>query len=239
MEANNLEKLNILYEDKHIIVVIKPPTIPSQSDKTGDLDMVSLIKNHLCIENPKKDPYLGIVHRLDRPVGGVMVFAKTNFANSRLNEAIRNKEFKKVYYTVVCGTPDNPINRLCDYLIKLKTVNMSKVTTTPNKNAKEAILTYETLNSITTEEFGTLSLLKVELHTGRHHQIRVQLSNAKIPIWGDNKYNKTFVKMKSWTQISLWATSLSFKHPKENKTMTFESLPKTYPFELFSNLKKD
>jgi 23S rRNA pseudouridine1911/1915/1917 synthase len=226
--------LKILFEDKHVIVVVKPPTIPSQGDKSNDEDMMGIIKKYLISSNPgTKKPYLGLVHRLDRPVGGVMVFAKTEFANAKLCEEIRLKKFKKIYYVVVCGKPEVAECELKDYLIKLRTVNMSKISTQDNKNADEAILSYSLIDSASTEEYGILSLLKVELKTGRHHQIRVQLSNANLPIWGDNKYNKTFVKMKNWTQIALWATSLSFKHPKENKVLEFENKPVEFPFSIF------
>ena len=232
-----MTELKVLFEDKHLIVVIKPPTIGSQSDKNKDEDMSSILKDYLLKKNPSlKDAYLGIVHRLDRPVGGLMVFAKTEFANAKLSEEIRLKKFNKIYYTVVCGKPSKNEEELEDYLIQLRRINMSKVSLAENKNAKRAQLSYELLANLNSEEFGELSLLKVELKTGRHHQIRVQLANAGIPIWGDNKYNKTFVKKKTWTQIALWATKLSFKHPKEGKVLEFEVKPEDFPFSLF--LKK-
>ncbi|WP_053956064.1 RluA family pseudouridine synthase [Inediibacterium massiliense] len=227
--------MNIIFEDQHIIVVQKPPKVPSQSDQTFDLDMLSMIKAYLKEKYPSaKDPYIGLVHRLDRPVGGVMVFAKTKEDNARLSEQIRTKKFNKKYYVVVCGKPENTKGELRNYLKKLRDLNMSKVVTDKSKAGKEAILEYEWIDSVDTDEYGTLSLLEVDLKTGRHHQIRVQLSHANLSIWGDNKYNKTFVKMKKWTQIALWAYSLSFYHPKDQKFMTFESKPtEEYPFALF------
>lgn len=232
MKSEDNVELKILFEDKHIIVVEKPPKIPSQSDKTQDKDMMGIIKEHLIAANKlAKEPYLGLIHRLDRPVGGVMVFAKTEFANSKLCEEIRLKRFKKQYLAVVCGKPEANAAKLIDYLVKLRTVNMSKISTKENKNAKEAVLSYEVIKSFETEEFGLLTLLRIELETGRHHQIRVQLSNAGVPIWGDNKYNEKFVKMKNWTQIALWAAKVSFKHPKDNKILEFESKPYGFPFE--------
>lgn len=227
--------MNIIFEDQHIIVAQKPPKVPSQSDQTEDLDMLSMLKTYLKEKYPSvKDPYIGLIHRLDRPVGGVMVFAKTKEANAKLSEQIRTKKFQKKYYVVVCGKPENKKEELRNYLKKLIALNMSKVVTQESKSGKEAILEYEFIDSINTDEYGALSLLRVDLKTGRHHQIRVQLSHSKLPIWGDNKYNKTFVKMKKWTQIALWAYSLSFYHPKDQKLMTFESDPtEEYPFSLF------
>lgn len=225
----------ILFEDKHLVVAIKPPMVPSQRDKTMDEDMMTIIMNHIQSKGKEiEKPYLGLIHRLDRPVGGIMVFAKTDFANAKLSEAIRLKQFKKIYYAVVCGEPENPQGELRDHLVKLGTVNLSKVTTPENKNAKEAILSYALIKTAATEEYGALSLLKIELKTGRHHQIRVQLANAGLPIWGDTKYNKQFVKVKEWIQIALWAAELAFNHPKENKLLEFKEIPSAYPFSIFS-----
>ncbi len=228
--------IKILFEDKHIIVAEKPPKIPSQSDKTGDFDMLSTLRNHIKNNHPSAlNPYIGLIHRLDRPVGGIMVFAKTKEANARLSEEIRSKRLKKEYHAVVCGKPDNHKQELRNYLLKLRKVNMSKVVTEETKNSKEAILEYKVLDSIDTEEYGVLSLVKIRLKTGRHHQIRVQFSNIDLPLWGDNKYNKTFVKKKKWTQIALWATTLTFNHPKDKKSYTFETKPnQEFPFALFN-----
>lgn len=227
--------IKMIFEDKHIIVAEKPPKVPSQSDKTEDLDMLSMLKAHLKRHYPAaRNPYIGLVHRLDRPVGGLMVFAKTKEANARLSEEIRTKRFKKEYYAVVCGKPEKAKEELRDYLLKRQKINMSKVVSPETKNAKEAILEYEAIDSVDTDEYGTLSLVKIALKTGRHHQIRVQLANASLPLWGDNKYNKTFVKMKKWTQIALWATVISFNHPKDKKSCSFEAKPnKEFPFTLF------
>ena len=217
--------INIIFEDKHILVVEKPPTIASQEDKTGDESLMSLLNR----------PYLGLVQRLDRPVGGVMVYATNPESNSFLSKEISNKNLRKEYLAIVCGKPENPIGELIDHLKKLKTINMSKVVEKGTKEAKEAILEYEVLDTIDTDEYGVLSLLKIKLKTGRHHQIRVQLSNAGMPIWGDNKYNKTFVKKKNWTQICLWSHTLNFKHPKTKQFVEFVSVPyDEYPWNLFA-----
>lgn len=216
--------IKIIYEDKDVLVVEKPPKVPCQSDKTSDDDMMSILNR----------PYLGLVHRLDRPVGGVMVYAKDEKANSFLSKEISARRLYKEYFTVVCGKPENNTGELRDYLKKLRTINMSKVVDKSTNGAKEAILEYEVLESKDTDEYGTLSLLKVILKTGRHHQIRVQLSNAGFPIWGDNKYNKTFVKKKEWTQISLWSYKIGFNHPRSKEYISYISLPyDEYPWNCF------
>ena len=170
-----MNNLKILYEDNHIIVVEKIPNIPSQADKTGDIDMLTLIKDYIKEKyNKPGNVYLGLVHRLDRPVGGVMVFAKTSKAASRLSEEVRNKTFEKKYLAVVDGKIEKEKGSLEDYLYKDERNNMSKVVTPTKKNAKLAKLDYEV---IVYDEVKKLTLVKVNLHTGRHHQIRVQLSN--------------------------------------------------------------
>lgn len=232
-------KINILFQDNSIIVVEKPPKLPCQGDKTQDEDLMSLLTEQLMAYGVKK-PYLGLVHRLDRPVGGVLVLAKTQEANKALSKQISERGFTKEYLAVVCGVPDYPDGELRDYLKKLVTINMSKVVPEGTKNSKEAILSYSLLETKETHDYGNISLLKVDLKTGRHHQIRAQLSNAGFPIWGDNKYNKTFVKKKEWTQISLWAHKLAFRHPVSNASVTFASLPyDEYPWNVFRLQKND
>ncbi|MDD4781101.1 MAG: RluA family pseudouridine synthase [Tissierellia bacterium] len=227
--------LKIIYEDKHILCLEKPQGIPSQSDKTNDEDLMSQAIDYLKIKN--ENPYLGLIHRLDRPVGGVIVFAKNDFANRELSKQVQLRRTNKEYLTVVCGKPEQEKCILEDYLKKLKTINMSKITTSDDRQAKLAKLEYSVLESIETEEYGTLTFLKVKLHTGRHHQIRLQLSNAHLPIWGDNKYNKVFVKKKEWTQIALWSYKFGFNHPKTKEYVEYDSLPENiYPFKLFKNL---
>ena len=216
-----MENLKIIYEDNHIIVVEKMPNIPSQSDKTNDVDMLSIIKQYLKEKyNKPGNVYLGLVHRLDRPVGGVMVFAKTSKAASRLSEEVRNKTFRKNYLAVVDGKINNKKGTLEDYLYKDERNNMSKVVDKSKKNAKLAKLDYEVL---VYDEIKDLSLLKIDLHTGRHHQIRVQLSNFEHSIFGDQKYG-TRGKGK---QIALWAYELEIVHPITKEKMIFKSLPES------------
>ena len=179
--------MKVIYEDNHIIVVEKMVNIPSQSDKTGDKDMLTIIKEYLKEKYQKPgNVYLGLVHRLDRPVGGVMVFAKTSKAASRLSEEVRNKTFKKEYLVICNGKMEKTKDTLVDYLWKDEKNNTSYVVKPTKKNAKEAILDYEVLGY---NEKENLSILKIDLHTGRHHQIRVQLSSRMNAIYGDNKYH--------------------------------------------------
>lgn len=228
-------EIKIIYEDKHILCLEKQPGIPSQSDKTNDEDLMTLGLKYLKTKHD--NPYLGLIQRLDRPVGGVMLFAKNEFANKELSKQVQLRETNKEYLTVVCGRPEQEIGELQDYLKKLKTINMSKVTTEDDKLSKLAKLKYICIETLETEEYGPLTLIKIDLLTGRHHQIRVQLSNAKMPIWGDNKYNKVFTKKKDWTQIALWSYKFGFKHPKTKEYMEFTCLPQNiYPFKLFTQI---
>lgn len=214
-----MQNLKILYEDNHIIVVEKPPNIPSQSDKTEDEDMLTIIKKYLKEKYQKPgNVYLGLVHRLDRPVGGVMVFAKTSKAASRLSEQVRNKTFQKEYLAIVDGKLKKQKATLEDYLLKNQKNNISKVVKENTKNAKYAKLDYEVLKY--NEEID-LSLLKILLHTGRHHQIRVQLANSGHSICGDQKYG-TRGRGK---QICLWAYKLTIEHPITKEKITFTDVP--------------
>ena len=214
-----MNKLNVIYEDNHMIVVIKPPNIPSQGDKTQDKDMLTIIKQYLKEKyNKPGNVYLGLVHRLDRPVGGVMVFAKTSKAAARLSEQVRNKVFKKEYLAIVDGKTEKQKGTLENYLLKNEKTNTSKVVEEGTKNSKYAKLDYELLKY--NEEIN-LSLLKILLHTGRHHQIRVQFASRNHSLSGDQKYG-TRGRGK---QLALWAYSLSFSHPTTKEEMVFENYP--------------
>ena len=214
-----MQNLKVIYEDNHIIVVEKPPNVPSQADKTDDIDMLTIIKEYIKEKYHKPgNVYLGLVHRLDRPVGGVMVFAKTSKAASRLSNQVREKTFKKEYLAVVNGKIEENKGTLEDYLYKDERNNMSKVVSKEKKNTKYAKLDYEVLAYNNVKD---LSLLKINLHTGRHHQIRVQLSNFGHSIFGDQKYG-TRGKGK---QIALWAYNLTIEHPITKEQMVFKDLP--------------
>ena len=216
---NQLHDLKILFEDNHIILVEKQPNIPSQADKTEDIDMLSIVKQYIKETYHKPgNVYLGLVHRLDRPVGGVMVFAKTSKAASRLSNQVREKTFKKKYLAVVDGKVEQKEGTLENYLYKEERSNTSKVVNKEKKNAKLAKLDYQVLKY---NEVKNLSLLEINLHTGRHHQIRVQLANFGHSIFGDQKYGTRG----QGKQIALWAYKLSIEHPITKKQMTFEDFP--------------
>ena len=214
-----MQQLKVIYEDNHIIVVEKPVNIPSQADKTGDVDLLTIVKQY--IKEKYKKPgnvYLGLVHRLDRPVGGVMVFAKTSKAAARLSNQVREKQFEKNYLTIVNGRMEQSCGTLEDYLYKDERNNKSKVVPAETKNSKLAVLDYEVVKYA--PELN-LSVLKIHLHTGRHHQIRVQLSSRDHSIYGDQKYGGRG----HGKQIALWAYELKLYHPITNEKMTFYSIP--------------
>ena len=168
--------INILYEDNHLLVVVKPANLPVCLDSSNDLDLLTILKNYIKEKYQKPgNVYLGLVHRLDRPVSGIMVFAKTSKAADRLTKQIQNKQFKKTYYAII----ENPIKNkdtLTDYLIKNESTNTSYITT--KDKGKLSSLSYEVIKSV-----NNLSLIKIDLHTGRHHQIRVQFSSRNNPLY--------------------------------------------------------
>ena len=216
-----MQNLRVIFEDNQIIVVEKQPNIPSQADKTEDIDMLTIVKQYIKEKyNKPGNVYLGLVHRLDRPVGGVMIFAKTSKSAARLSGQVREKIFKKKYLAVVDGKFDNNKGTLEDYLYKDERNNISKVVSKEKKNAKLAKLDYEVLAY---NEVKNLSLLKINLHTGRHHQIRVQLSHAGHSIFGDQKYGTRG----QGKQIALWAYELTIEHPITKQEMTFKSIPES------------
>ena len=213
-------KLKVIYEDNHIIVVEKIPNVPSQEDKTGDTSMMTLIKEYIKEKYDKPgNVYLGLVHRLDRPVGGVMVFAKTSKAASRLSNQVREKVFKKEYLAVVDGKLEQEKGTLENYLYKDKKTNTSYVVNKDKKDSKYAKLDYEVIKY---DKENDLSLIKINLYTGRHHQIRVQLSNFGHSIYGDQRYGSRGKNK----QIALWAYKLIIEHPTKKEKIEFEDLPK-------------
>ena len=214
-----MQQLKVIYEDNHIIVVEKPVNIPSQADKTGDIDLLTIVKQYIKEKYQKPgNVYIGLVHRLDRPVGGVMVFAKTSKAAARLSNQVREKKFEKTYLTIVNGKMEQNAATLEDYLYKDERNNKSKVVPEGTKNSKLAVLDYEVLKY--NSELN-LSVLKIHLHTGRHHQIRVQLSSRDHSIYGDQKYGGRG----HGKQITLWAYELKFYHPITNEKLVFRSVP--------------
>ena len=206
-----MNKLNILYEDNHIIVVEKPVNVLSQGDATGDIDLLTMVKQYVKVKyNKPGNVYLGLVHRLDRPVSGIMVFAKTSKAASRLSDQVRKKEIKKTYMAVVKGIIKKDEDTFVDYLLKLD--NGNTIVTTKDKG-KESVLTYKVLKR-NYEKNETL--VSIDLKTGRHHQIRVQFASRGYPLCGDQRYGKS-----DKTQIALCAYKLEFIHPTTKQLMKF------------------
>ena len=220
-----MQDLKILYEDNHIIVVVKPAGIPVQQDKTSDLDMLTILKAYLKEKyNKPGNVYLGLVHRLDRMVGGVMVFAKTSKAASRISEYIRQKNVKKRYLAIVNGKMDvtGDVVELKDYLVKNERLNMSRVVDKSVKGSKESILEYKVIKNFkyNNKEY---SLVDIDLHTGRHHQIRVQFANISHPLYGDIKYGNKINKVGQ--NLALFSYYLSFFHPTKDEYLEFKFLP--------------
>lgn len=220
--------LKILYEDNHLLFVIKPVNMPVQEDRTGDPDLLNVVKSDIKERyNKPGNVYVGLVHRLDRPVGGVMVFAKTSKAASRISDVIRKQEMEKKYLAIVRGVPDKEFARLEDYLVKNKKKNIVHTSTKENKEAKRALLDFEVLGT----KKG-LSLLAITLHTGRPHQIRVQLASRGLPLYGDQKYGENVNK--PGEQIALWSSELALPHPtKKEKIRISAAPPNEYPWNLF------
>lgn len=210
-------RLNTLYEDEELLVIKKDAGTPVQAGKMRIMDLEGIIKRELYQRNPQGgEPYLGIVHRLDQPVEGVMVFAKTPSAAAALSRQVTDGTMKKYYLALVCGKPSSKEGTLVDYLQKDGRTNTSKVVQKGVKDAKRSELRYRVLK----EEKET-TLLEVELLTGRHHQIRVQMANAGWPLYGDTKYNPAFAETTGYVQTALCAYKLSFVHPKTGKRMEF------------------
>ena len=219
-----LQRINIIFEDNHLLVVEKPINIPVCEDESGDMDLLRTLKKYLKNKyNKPGNVYLGLVHRLDRPVGGVMVFAKTSKAASRLSKQIQEHLFKKTYIAV-CEGKISDRGELCDYLVKNDKKNLSYVT--DKEHGKEAKLRFKRL-----DYKNNFSLVEIYLETGRSHQIRVQFSSRGFPLVGDAKYNLNSDKK---TNVALFAKSITFEHPISKERMNFElEMPKRYPFNLF------
>ena len=213
---------NIIYEDNHLLVVEKKVNVPVQQDSSNDEDLLSILKKYIKEKYDKPgNVYLGLVHRLDRPVGGIMVFAKTSKAASRLSEQIRENKVKKTYLAVVYGKLKEKAV-LKDKILKNHKTNTVQI----SEKGKEASLDYELIS-----KKENLNLVEIHLHTGRSHQIRIQFSSRNNPLFGDQRYNKNAVPGE---QIALFASSLEFIHPVTKEKMVFKlPLPDRYPFSLF------
>jgi 23S rRNA pseudouridine1911/1915/1917 synthase len=213
------EKLNVLYEDNHVIVVVKPQNIPTQEDESKDKDLLTIVKEYIKEkENKPGNVYVGLVHRLDRPTGGVMVFAKTSKAASRLSQQISDGELKKKYLTVVLNKPREKRLKLVNYLQKNARTNTVQVVPELTTGAKRAELEYNVL-----DVRDKVSLVEVNLFTGRSHQIRVQMKHIGCPVYGDVKYGGD--KLAKGHNLALWAYELKFVHPTTKENMTFKVYP--------------
>lgn len=212
-----MNKLNVLYEDNHLIVVEKKPNVLSQSDVTGDMDLLTMVKSYVKKKYDKPgNVYIGLVHRLDRPVGGVMVFARTSKAAKRLNEQIKNHDFNKTYVAVLDGILKKEKDELVNYLYKDSKTGISKVVDKHFTGGKLSKLNYEVMGY-----YKNNTIVKVKLITGRHHQIRLQFKALGYPLYGDQLYGK-----KNNEQIRLYAYLLAFNHPVTKERLCFKLLPK-------------
>lgn len=223
----------ILFEDNQILVVVKPVNIPTNKDESEDADLLDKLKEYIKVKYQKPgEAYIGMVHRLDRPTGGVMLFARTSKAAERLSAQIRERNVHKTYLAVVEGVLATKQQKLTHYLLKDATNNQVEARDKPFSEAKEAVLSYKVL-----QERNNLSLLEIELETGRSHQIRSQMSHIGHPVVGDAKYGSRGGSTKS---LALWAFKLEFSHPVTKEQKVFQSLPNTddYPWNQFdlSNL---
>lgn len=227
-----MEDLTILHEDNHIIVVLKQQNVPSCEDQSGDMDLLTQIKEYIKIKyNKPGNVYVGLVHRLDRPTGGVMVFAKSSKAAARLSEQMKTGDFEKKYFAVLVGKPKEDKATLTDYMKKNAINNMVYLCGKTEAGAKFAELDYNVL-----EHLDGLSLTEIRLHTGRSHQIRVQMSSRGTPVYGDMRYGGEKAKK---GYLALWAYYLSFTHPVSHERMVFRVQPPQdlTPWKLFNTEK--
>lgn len=219
----------ILYEDGEILVCHKPAGMAVQSARMGAMDLESALKNYLAAEKPGEMPYLAVIHRLDQPVEGVLVFAKNPRAAAALNRQLTEGKTEKLYLAVTGGAPAKEEDTLEDWLKKDARTNTSSVVPEGTPNAKKARLSYKVLGQA--GENPVLTLVEVHLYTGRHHQIRVQLSHAGMPLLGDRKYGAEGAGTADFP--ALCAFRLSFAHPKTGKPMCFQIAPEGEAFRAF------
>lgn len=244
--------LNILFEDQSIIVAEKPVGLESQATRKLEPDMVSEIRKHIhklstSASGKRGEPYVGVIHRLDRPVGGIMVYAKTKEAAAALSRQVQDRTMEKYYLAIVCGKPVDNVGNFVDNLYMNREENYSVIVDKSKKEGKRAELSYRVLSRA---EEKNLTLLEIQLKTGRHHQIRVQLAGHGLPIWGDARYNpqfggtlpveereekgsESFRTPASRGPLALAAVSLSFTHPSSGKKMTFSIKPASGAFRNF------
>lgn len=218
----------IVYEDEVLLVVHKPVGIATETARVGQADLVSELKNYR--KKKGEDTYVGVVHRLDQPVEGLLVFAKDGETAKKLSDELRNGTLVKKYAALVAGVPRTPEGELTDYLLKDGRTNLSKVVPKEEKDAKKAALRWRLLR-----HNDAVSLLEIELYTGRHHQIRVQMAHAGFPLLGDFKYgsasSKALSKETAVNSTALLAYELQFTHPVNNERVKF-----SLDYDKFTNI---
>ncbi|MCI8659925.1 MAG: RluA family pseudouridine synthase [Lachnospiraceae bacterium] len=227
--------MKILYEDAYIIVVWKPAGMESQTSRRLGADVVNELKRHIHNSSPKMgEPYVGVIHRLDKPVSGILVYAKDKEAASALSKQISDGAMDKRYLAVLCGQVDKNVDKFVDYLLKDQKENVSRIVDKGTTGGKRAELSYLVLKSGLMEPYGVLTLAEITLYTGRHHQIRVQMAAHGLPLWGDRKYNPTFSRSGGKEDdIALSAFQLSFFHPVTKGIMKFCRMPDKGIFRVF------
>ena len=222
-----MNKLNVLYEDNHVIVVEKPINVLSQGDNTGDVSLLDMVKEYIKEKyNKPGNVYIGLIHRLDRPVGGIMVFVRTSKAASRLSKQVSERGFSKKYYAIVSGKMERDEDTFIDYLKRLDNGN-----TIVSKDGKKSILSYKVVEY---NKRVDASLVDISLETGRHHQIRVQFASRNHALLGDQRYG-----IQDKTQIALYSYELEFEHPVTKEVMKFTKMPPNIGhWSLFTHEKK-
>ena len=208
---------DIIFEDNQVLVAVKPQNVPVQLDESEDKDFLTMLKDYLIKEHNKPgNAFLGLVHRLDRPTGGVMVFAKNSKSAERLSKQIKDRTVEKIYFAVLNGIPKNKQGTLKNYLKKDEKTNTVRICPQFEEGAKEAVLSYQVL-----ETKNGRALVKISLETGRSHQIRVQFSAINCPVVNDQKYGNQQEK----GNLALWATEIKFDHPVTKVRHTFRVPP--------------
>lgn len=233
---------DILMEDSDILVVRKHAGMAVQSARPGQMDLEHELYNYLAeeqVDRKRRVPYLAVIHRLDQPVQGILVFGKTPKAAARLNQALQSQKMEKYYLAVIEGKPERPAGTLIDYLIKDGKRNMSEIVEKHREGARRAELSYRMLETVPDTECETeYSLMQIRLKTGRHHQIRVQMAHAGMPLYGDSKYHPVSEKMREEIYreegLGLCAYRLVFPHPKTGRILQFQVIPEGDAFQRFS-----